>query len=224
MNENTKSEKELVVLLHGILDSGMKMKAMERYLRRQGYDTINLSYPSTRLSIEELADYAHKKLSAQTAFNNAVRVHFVTHSMGGLLTRYFIHKYRPAHLGRVVMAGTPNRGSQFADFLDDNPALRPLFERICGPAGRELKTGHEHDPAMVVDYEVGVIAGSQSINPLADFILPAPHDGTVAAEHTRLDGMADHIIVPANHPFMMAFACVQQQTLHFLRHGRFDHS
>lgn len=221
MSEQAEPRRETVVLLHGILDSGMKMRGMERYLKKEGFDTLNISYPSTAMALEDLADYLHEKLSMSGAFNGAAQVHFVAHSMGGLLTRYYLHKYRPDHLGRVVMGGTPNNGSEFADYMSTQPVLRPAFEKIFGPAGSQLRVAHRHDESMTVDYELGVIAGSQSFNPLSPLFLPGDNDGTVSVASTRIDGMADHIVLPAGHTFMMFYDSVQEQAAHFLRHGRF---
>jgi pimeloyl-ACP methyl ester carboxylesterase len=216
------TDKELVILLHGILDGGYKMNGMERRMQAEGYDTLNISYPSTRMCLEDLTEFLHEKLSASEKFNSAAKVHFVGHSMGGLLTRYYVHKYRPQNLGRVVTAGTPHKGSAFADMLNEHPALRPFFEKICGPAGAQLREAHEHDPEMVIDYELGCIAGSDWLNPLAPFVLTGDHDGTVTVESTRIDGMKDHIVVKANHPFMMSFQTVQDQAAHFIKHGAFQ--
>lgn len=214
---------ELVVLLHGILLSGLYMRDMEVYLRKQGYETLNISYPSTEMKLEDLADDLHTKLSASEAFNSASTVHFVAHSMGGLLARYYIHEYRPANLGCVVTAGSPHNGSEFADFLSEHPMLGKAFEKIFGPAGSQLRVKHEHDATMKIDYPLGVIAGKSSINPLSSMVLPGENDGTVAVESTKIAGMADHITLPVAHTFMMFSGSVQEQTVHFLRQKRFNH-
>lgn len=217
-------QKDAVVLLHGILDNKKKMFLMARQMQKAGYEVINLSYPSTRHNLEELSAQLHETLQDDGRFHKAGKVHFVGHSMGGLITRYYLHEYRPPHLGRVVMIGTPNSGSEFADLFHGHEKLRPLFERICGPAGAQLCTTHEHDKAMKIDYEVGVIAGSSSINPLAPFVLNGDNDGTVPVESTKIDGMADHIIMPTTHVFMTYNPKVREQVLHFISHGKFSHA
>jgi pimeloyl-ACP methyl ester carboxylesterase len=212
---------ELVILLHGALRRGSSMNLMSRYLQRDGYDTLTVTYPSNRQTFEELADYLHAQLSASDQFNSASKVHFVTHSMGGIVTRYYLGKNRPAQLGRVVMMGPPNQGSEFADFMTESERLKPIFDKIFGPSGAQMTTAHSHAAAGKIDYDVGVIAGSSSINPLAPWVLDGAHDGIVPVERTRLDGMKDHIVVRTTHTMMMYNPRVMRQARAFVRNGSF---
>lgn len=148
------------------------------------------------------------------------RVHFVAHSMGGLLTRVYIARHRPMRLGRVVMLGTPNGGSEVADLLKDLAIYRAVF----GPAGLQLTT--IPDPVLAdlpsPDYEIGIIAGCRTIAPIASaFVLPWPNDGRVSVASAKLDGMADHVIVKAPHAGLPRHAVALEQTIAFLREGRF---
>lgn len=222
--EQTAPGNETVVLLHGILRSGMSMNILKYRLRYEGYDIVNITYPGNKKTLEELTEFLHKELSLSPSFNGASKVHFVTHSMGGLVTRYYLERHRPANLGRVVMMAPPNKGSEFADFMCDKKSLCRIFEKVYGPAGQQLRTNHEHAEDKV-DYEVGVIAGSRSINPVAPFVIRDDrHDGIVPVERTKIDGMKDHIVLPASHTLMMYNPGVQKQISHFLKNGRFDHS
>jgi pimeloyl-ACP methyl ester carboxylesterase len=214
---------ETVVLLHGALRRGSSMKLLSKYLEHNGYDTLSITYPSNKQTFEQLADFMNDKLSIAGQFNAATKVHFVTHSMGGIVTRYYLGKHRPAHLGRVVMMGPPNQGSEFADFMSETEKLKPLFARMFGPSGAQMTTGHDHTAAGKIDYDVGVIAGSVSINPLAPWVLDGEHDGIVPVERTKVDGMKDHIIVRATHTLMMYNPRVWKQVGSFLGTGEFDH-
>ena len=141
--------------------------------------------------------------------------------MGGLLARVYLARYRPVRLGRVVMLGTPNGGSEIADRLGNLIAYRAFF----GPAGRQLGTVRDAAlDAMLppVDYPVGIIAGNRSIYPLASAMLPRPNDGRVSVENTKLDGMADHIVIGASHPGLPRNRLAIEQTITFLRDGRFS--
>ena len=143
--------------------------------------------------------------------------------MGGLLARVYLAKYRAQRLGRVVMLGTPNGGSEIADRLKNFSGYRAFF----GPAGQQL--GTQRDAAVdallpKVDYPVGIIAGNHSIYPLASALLPKPNDGRVSVENTKLDGMADHIVVGSPHPWLMRNDVAIAQTIAFLREGRFNPS
>ncbi len=218
-----KQKKETVVLLHGILRSSLDMKLIAHRLESEGYNVINLGYPSREKSIEELRDHIHAQLSAMAEFNNASKVHFVTHSMGGLVARHLIHKHRPANLGRVVMLSPPNQGSEFADYLLGHPQLKSVYEKLFGPAGKQLTTDFNHGIPDSVDYPLGIIAGTASINPLAPRVLgEEDHDGIVPVERMKIDGMADMIEIPATHSFMMFNVKVIDQVAHFLKHEKFD--
>lgn len=213
--------RDLVVLLHGILRSKTDMLPLSLYLRGRGYETINVLYPSRRRSLEDLADYVHEKISASPYYREAPRLHFVAHSMGGIIARYYVAKYAPANLGKVVMLAPPNTGSEFADFLSGHPLLKNFYLKMFGPAGQQLGTARAKDYPLL-SCPVGIIAGTRSINPLAIGVLPRGHDGIVTVERTRLPGMADHITLPVTHTFMMFNPEVMRQTLRFLQEGKFE--
>jgi len=141
--------------------------------------------------------------------------------MGGLLIRAFLRNHRPPKLGRVVMVGTPNNGSQIADFLK----TWPLYRKFYGPAGQQLITDQTAMTKLfgTVDYELGIIAGNRTIDPVSSLIigLRIPNDGKVSVESTRLDGAAAHIVIPANHTFLPVNKIMWRQALSFLQDGRF---
>ena len=211
-----------VILLHGIGRGASSMGRLERALRNAGYRTLNLDYPARRRDLSALAAHVQAASSRWTAGVDD-RVHLVTHSMGGLVARAFITRHRPGKLGRVVMLALPNQGSEIADLLE----RIPLYKRIYGPAGAQLTTRRSEDLASVlgpVDYPLGVIAGDRSIDPLGWAFLPKPNDGKVTVAHTKVDGMTDHITLPATHSLIMRNAAVIAACLVFLRDGRFARS
>jgi pimeloyl-ACP methyl ester carboxylesterase len=147
-------------------------------------------------------------------------LHFVGHSMGGLLTRVYLARHRPVRLGRVVMLGAPNGGSEMADRLKNLFLYRAFF----GPAGQQLGTRRDAATQALfapIDYPVGIIAGNRSIYPIASAFLPKPHDGRVSVQNTRLDGMADHIVLPTSHPWLPRNTAAIRQTIAFLKDGKF---
>jgi pimeloyl-ACP methyl ester carboxylesterase len=212
---------DTVVLLHGLGRSASSMKPLAEHLREQGFQTHNLDYPSTDHSAEELVAWLDGALRDCCNAGDG-SLHFVTHSLGGLLVRAQLALRRPANLGRAVLIAPPNRGSEIVDEFGDNP----LFEAALGPVAKDLGTHPESFPNRLgpADFEVGIIAGTGSINPLGSAILPGDDDGTVSVENTRLEGAADFIVIESNHTFIMQDAAVAEQVVHFLREGRFDHA
>lgn len=213
-----KANGECVILLHGLARTDGSMAKIASALAREGYVTINQRYPSTRHDIETLAEDA---IGAALALcPTGSRVNFVTHSMGGILVRQYLCQHRISNLARVVMLGPPNRGSHVVDALKNVPG----FKLINGPAGLQLGTGKGSLPNRLgpAGFEVGIIAGTRSINLLLSTLLPTPDDGKVSVEHTKLEGMSDHIVLPVTHPFMMNNDEVIRQVLHYLKFGAFE--
>jgi pimeloyl-ACP methyl ester carboxylesterase len=215
---NKSASDDGVVLLHGIVRGRRSMQGLARFLAARGHRTLNLDYPSTRRPIEAIAVQIHPEI---VPFARSVpgKLHFVGHSMGGLVIRAYLHRYRPPNLGCVVMLGTPNQGSEVADILKNRWAYRKFF----GPAGQQLVTELTATDALFgrIDYRLGVIAGSRSIDPISSLIIGDPNDGRVSIERTKIVGMTDHVVVAVSHAFLPASKQVHRLVLEFLCQGRF---
>ena len=206
-----------VILLHGLARSDKSMQKMERVLTERGYCVQNVSYESTRHDIQTLASQAIEP--ALAACPSEQTVHFVTHSMGGILVRQYLSERQIENLGRVVMLGPPNQGSEVVDKLSDFPG----FYFINGDAGMQLGTGETSVPNQLgaANFDLGIIAGTRSINLILSSMIPGTDDGKVSVENTKLEGMSDHLEMKVTHPFMMRNSDVIEQVMYYLENGKF---
>lgn len=196
------------------------MRALEGNLSGLGFRVINVNYPSTKYPIEYLAEYVGKTIhQCRIDCTDEERIHFVTHSLGGIVLRYYLKENQLHNLGRVVMLSPPNQGSELVDNLRDNI----LFKIVTGPSGQQLGTDSSSVPITLgpVDFELGIIAGNRSLNPIFSHLIPGEDDGRVPVERSKVEGMADFLIVPQVHPFIMNSPEVVKQAVYFLEHGRF---
>ncbi len=211
---------ECVVLIHGLARSKRSMQRMHARLASLGYSVANVDYPSRHHAIETLAPDAVNRGLAECRSHDATTIHFVTHSLGGILVRHEFARTKPPELGRVVMLGPPNQGSEVVDALRNVPG----FLAFNGPAGQQLGTDADSTPLALgpADFPVGIIAGTRSINPILSQWLPNPDDGKVSVARARLEGMSDFLAMPVAHPFLMSNRQIIEQVVHFLADGEFS--
>lgn len=209
-----------IILLHGFGGHPLQTALLARRLRVSGYDVANIGYPSWRWPIGRVLAHLHRRITAASA-HTPPSLHFVGHSMGGLLLRAYLARHQPHNLGRVVMLGTPNSGSELADLLY-RIRLHPL---ILNHAGILLRTNRDAATQALfgtVNYPLGVIAGDRAmIGALPNLVFRAPNDGKVSVAATHLSGQSDHLILPVAHTAMIYSQPVADQVAHFLREGRF---
>jgi triacylglycerol lipase len=215
------SESEVVVLLHGLARSASSMAPLARSLESAGYRVCNLSYPSRKHSVEKLtSEFVAADVRACTS-RSVQPVHFVTHSLGGVIVRQLAASAPDIHIGRVVMLSPPNHGSEVVDKLGG----LFLFRLINGPAGQQLGTGSLSLPRSLGEptFDLGVITGKRSVNPILSGLIPGKDDGKVSLESAKLVGMKDFIVISSSHPFIMKNREAVAQTIKFLRDGTFAH-
>jgi pimeloyl-ACP methyl ester carboxylesterase len=210
----------VVVLLHGLGRSDRSMRPLEQYLNKAGYRVYNFPYDSTAKSPEALVDELGSRVDA--CCTEAPALHFVGHSLGGILIRAYLAENTPPNVGRVVMLAPPNRGSEIIDRLGDSS----IFQWAMGPSALQLGTGAESLPNRLPapNVELGVIAATGSVNPIGSIVIPNEDDGMVSLESTKVDGMTDFLVVSNSHAFIMRSDEVGRQVVHFLQSGHFQHN
>lgn len=210
--------KDYVILLHGLGRTSRSMRPLEKHLKKHGYCVINIGYPSRKFSIEKLANYIQSEIQMKCT-DKAANIHFVTHSLGGIILRYYLQNNQLERLGRVVMLSPPNKGSEIIDRMEKYF----FFSMIMGPASLQLGTDPDSIPNILepVDFELGIIAGTATLNPLFSLMIPGDDDGIVSVERSKVSGMKDFLTVPHSHTFIMKSKEVKGQIVHFLNNGRF---
>ena len=216
------SAAEGVILLHGLCRSSASMDKMATALTASGFIVANVDYPSRTRNIAALSTAAITTALNRPEFQDCTQIHFVTHSLGGILVRAYFKNHPSTRLGRVVMLGPPNQGSEVVDKLGS----WRIFKLLNGPAGDELGTALEATPNTLgpVDFELGVIAGDRSINWINSLLIKGADDGKVAVERTKVAGMKEHLILHVTHPYLMKNRKVIESTLRFLKNGSFTPS
>jgi pimeloyl-ACP methyl ester carboxylesterase len=207
-----------VILIHGLGRSPASMAILGDRLESEGYRVVRFGYPSTPEPLDALVADLQAEVE-RCGGANAETVHFVTHSMGGVLVRAFLAEQPLMHRGRVVMLSPPSQGSEIVDAFRSTPLLRSLF----GPAGSRLGTDAAGIARQLppIRFSVGIITGDRSLNPLTSWLIPGPDDGKVGVDWARLDGAADFLVLPATHTFIMNRRDVAEETAYFLREGQF---
>ncbi len=196
------------------------MEKMESKLTEAGFVVLNVDYPSRTAPIETLSEAAIGTALQDPRLKNCSKIHFVTHSLGGIMVRSYFKRHESSMLSRVVMLGPPNQGSEVVDSIGS----WWFFKKLNGPAGTELGTDNESTPNMLgaVDFELGVIAGDRSINWINSMMIEGLDDGKISVERTRVAGMKEHIVVHATHPYLMKNDEVIEGTIRFLKTGSFN--
>lgn len=213
----TSADQEAVVLVHGLGRTERSMAVLAQRLRWAGYDVTAFGYDSRLAPVARQAEALAETVAR--CCREAGRVHFVGHSLGGIVIRTFLAASPPESLGRVVLLVPPSRGSELADWLRDVPVV----SEALGPAGRALGTGEADVPAALPPpaYEMGIVAGDRSVNPIGSAFIEGPDDGIVALDRTRVEGVP-MIVLPRSHAFIMNSRHAARAVVQFLRTGAFE--
>ena len=209
---------ECVILLHGMGRSAFSMRSMDKHLRKQGFHTVNHSYPSTSYTIEQIAENNISQLIDECSVE-ASKIHFVTHSLGGIILRHYLQSHSLPEGSRIVMLSPPNKGSEVTDRLQGSP----WYKWTTGPSGQQLTTAPDSVPNQLkpIHYEIGIITGKRTLEPWFSQLIPGEDDGKVSVESARLTEMTDFLVVNHAHTFIMNSRFVKKQVSYFLQNGYF---
>jgi pimeloyl-ACP methyl ester carboxylesterase len=218
-NDDPTGDKEIIVLLHGLGRSATSMWLLASRLEDAGYFVKRLDYNSIQQSTDEALQDIIVQIS-QCCQKHHKPVHFVGHSLGGLMVRAYLQDHKVDNLGRVVLLGTPNQGAEAADYFKESWIMR-----LLGPTAKTLGTDANSFPKSLIVpyYPVGIIAGQRGRS-LNDHVIPGKDDGVVAVEATKIDLMTDFIVIKVGHSMMRYDKEVAEQTIEFIKNGKFkDH-
>jgi len=212
-------DSEAIILLHGLARTSRSMNKAGKLLAAYGYKIVNVDYPSRSADIGALAQSCIVQALRQCESETIKKIHFLTHSMGGILLRDYLASQSIDKLGRVVMLAPPNQGSEVVDKLGG----WKLFYYLNGPAGLQLGTGSNSVPNRLgpVNFQLGIIAGSKAVNPFLSILIPDVNDGKVSVSRAQVEGMKDFIVMPYSHSFIMRHEAVIEQALYFIQQGYF---
>jgi pimeloyl-ACP methyl ester carboxylesterase len=215
---NYSNSEHLIILLHGIGKNSSSLKGLKTYLNEEDFSVLNINYPSTKYPIEELSNILHNKIHCE--IKKYKMVSFVCFSMGGLVIRAYCHKYKIPNLGKVVMIGSPNKGSEVADFFKNNI----IYKKFFGPAGHQLSTNQQYLAPLLgnLNCEFGIIAGNLSLDFYYFLFKGAANDGKVSVKSTKLENMNDHIVIKVPHWYMPRSKTVWKLVLNFLKYSKFN--
>lgn len=214
-----RNQSECIILIHGLARTSHCMNKAATLFSKYGYYVANINYPSRKFKIKHLVNQYIHPVVQECEIKGFKHIHFMTHSMGGILLRYFLSTHSIKNLGNSVMLAPPNQGSEIVDKL----AHLDFFYLLNGPAGLQLGTDSNSVPMQLGDlnFDTGIITGYKTINPLLSLLFSGKNDGKVSVERTKLNGMKDFLLVPHTHSFIMQRSKVLYQALYFVQNQKF---
>ncbi len=210
-----KDNGEVAVMVHGLIRRGRNMHWLGRRVNRAGYAVYLYDYATTTKTIREHGLDFLAFIESVAADHPGKKINFVTHSMGGIITREVLGhinrgtagRLNADDIGRVVMLAPPNHGSDAAKLA---LKLLPFSRRWIKPLG-ELSSSPEayiHQVPVPEKFDIGIIAGR--------------FDNKVAGRYTILYGMRDHTVINSTHSTIMYMRRAARLSVHYLRSGCFS--
>lgn len=207
------AEGELVVLLHGLWRSLWAMDPIARHLHNEGFHTVNLPYPSFRQGLDQITENIYQELILHS---KGGPIHFVTHSLGGIVLRKLLHELPREQTGRIVMLAPPNQGCEIIDWLDGYKPLKSLL----GPAGHALHRGKVDVPIIDITTDTAVIMGQRCAIPFFKRLLEPNNDGIVSVDSGKMEGINEFHVVDSDHTFITTEPEVMKIATQFIQRGQ----
>lgn len=214
---------DVVILIHGLGRTSRSMRAMAKSLSRGGFATELFDYHSRHDDVAQIVQQLHQ--SVLRLLHQHHTVHFVTHSLGGIILRNYLAQYgQSAHIGQTVMLAPPHKGSEIIDFWRRGSLRRRFFMAIMGDTAMSLHTAPDSLPnrlPLLHTFNIGIIAGTRSVEFWFNHLFDSAHDGKVSVASTHLHKNHDYFKVHTTHTFITNHAEVHKQTLLFLQTAHF---
>ena len=216
-NSPVLENKEVIVLLHGLGRDNKSMWLLASRLEDADYHVHRIEYSSLDQQPAEIVTDISKQIN-KCCLGQFKKIHFVGHSLGGLIIRAYLQQHKVDNLGRVVLIGTPNKGSEVADHFSDSWLIE-----LLGPTAQSLGTGKNSFPNSLLPpyYPLGVIAGEND-SILKNLIIPEKNDGLVSVSSAKVEGMTDFILINTSHSMMRYNSEVAEQTIEYIKNGSFS--
>ncbi len=220
MPSSVSKSTDTVVLIHGLGRSPRSMWMVKLWLKFCGYRVTSIGYPSRSVSIAAaVQQHIEPKLAALNLAPGS-RVHFVTHSLGGIVFRAWAARRDPTFpLGRAVLLVPPNQGSEIIDLLQPHKWSR----WVLGPVVDELGTEPHNTPKALgpLPPGTGILMGNQRTLRLFGHVLGPEHDGIVTTQGGQVEGQEDFAVLPVNHLTVLFKPSVMRAVHRFLQTGSF---
>jgi hypothetical protein len=199
-----------IVLLHGQGRTRLSMVVLGKRFRSAGYQTLNFPYNQTIRSLDEISGQLVEFIGQKVKTSD---YHLIGHSLGNVIIRNAFRKDYPAGLGKIVMLAPPNQPAHLAKRLKKNL----IYRVFTGDSGQKLSEEKFYRDLPIPRVPFGVIAGDKG----QSLTFSEPNDGVVTVESTKLEGMADWILLHHGHTFIMNCKDTFEHCVRFVESGRF---
>lgn len=199
-----------IVLLHGQGRTRLSMVVLGKRFRSAGYQTLNFPYNQTIRSLDEISGQLVEFIGQKVKTSD---YHLIGHSLGNVIIRNAFRKDYPAGLGKIVMLAPPNQPAHLAKRLKKNL----IYRLFTGDSGQKLSEEKFYRDLPIPRVPFGVIAGDKG----QSLTFSEPNDGVVTVGSTKLEGMADWILLHHGHTFIMNCKDTFEHCVRFVESGRF---